>query len=104
MDELLRRGWVEEVGDAGDGRRVNLRATEAGASALGYRGVAIPAVKAGKAVAFACTDWTERRWHRGGALGRAIVAALVTKGCIERTDGSRVVTLTGGLERWLESS
>ena len=102
MDELLRRGWVEEARDAGDGRRVNLRATEAGASALGDRGVAIPVVKSGKAVAFACTDWTERRWHLGGALGRAIADALVDAGCIERTDGSRVVTLTAGVERWLD--
>ncbi len=67
------------------------------------RGVVIPTPKAGKPVAFSCLDWTERRWHLGGALGRAIVNALLNAGCIERTSGSRVVTQKSALDPWLDS-
>ena len=102
MDELLRREWLEEAADAPNCHRVYLRPTTAGAAALAERGVDISSSKPSKPVAFACTDWTERRWHLGGPLGRAIVDALTDGGCIERTGGSRVVTLTGGLERWLD--
>ncbi len=102
MDELLRREWLEEAPDAPNGHRVYLRHSEVGTAALADRGVDISPSKARKPVAFACTDWTERRWHLGGALGRAIVDALSDAGCIEQTAGSRVVKLTGGLERWLD--
>ena len=102
MDELLDRGWVEEVTCRRDDRRVYLAPTEAGAAALAGRGVDVPVAKSGRSVAFACTDWTERRWHLGGALGRAIVGALVDAGFVERTSSSRVVTLKDSLGRWLD--
>ena len=66
------------------------------------RGVDVPAAKSGKPVAFACTDWTERRWHLGGALGRAIVDAMEEAGSLRRDPGTRVVRLTGSLENWLD--
>ena len=102
MDELLSRGWLEEDSSSVDARRVRFLPTELGAVALAERGVLIPSGKAGKPVAFGCTDWTERRWHLGGALGRAIMHGLVDAGCIDRTVGSRVVRLTGWVDRWLD--
>ena len=102
MDELVRRGWLEEEPSEAEGRRVYIRPSDAGAAGLAERGVSVPATRSGKTVAFGCTDWTERRWHLGGALGRAIVDALEDVGCIERTAGSRAVTLMGGLDRWLD--
>ena len=101
MDELLARGWVEEAACCGDDRRVYLAPTETGAAALAERGVDVPAAKSGKPVAFACADWTERRWHLGGALGRAIVDAMEEAGSLRRGPGSRVVRLTGSLDSWL---
>ncbi len=86
-----------------DANRVHFRVSEAGAIALAERGVVLPAVKSGKPVAYSCLDWTERRWHLGGALGQGIVTALLGVGCIERIPGSRVVMLNDSLDRWLES-
>ena len=101
MDELIRHGWVEEEMSSSEGNRVYLRPTEVGAAGLAARGVTFPAAKSGKPVAFCCLDWTERRWHLGGAMGRAIVDALVDAECIRRSLDSRVVELADGLEQFL---
>ena len=99
MDELLWRGWLETLPTSPDSTRFFYSPTDSGADALVKRGIVLPA---GKPVAFSCLDWTERRWHLGGALGRAIVGALVDAGCIQRTPGSRLVTLKDSLECWLD--
>ena len=101
MDELLARGWVEEAACREDGRRVHLAPTEAGTAALAGRGVDVPAGKFGRPVAFACTDWTERRWHLGGALGRAVVDAMEEAGSLSRGSGTRVVRLAVSPDSWL---
>ena len=102
LEELLRLGWLG-VAAAADSRRVGYAPTVAGAAALGQRGVVVPAGRGGMVAAFSCLDWTERRPHLGGALGRAIVAALVDAGCVVRNPGSRVVTVNGGgLGGWLD--
>ena len=103
-EELLARRWMEPSSVSQDGARIIYHPTEEGIEALADRGVEVPAVKAGKSIAFSCIDWTERRPHLGGALGRAIVDALVEGGCVERREGTRVVTITGGLDRWLVGS
>ena len=103
LEELLRLVWLEAAAPAdGDGGRVGYAPTVAGAAALARRGVVVPAARGGKLAAFSCLDWTERRPHLGGALGRAIAAALVDAGCVVRNPGSRVVTVNGGLDGWLD--
>ena len=102
MDELLWRGWLEMLPTSPDSTQFFYSPADNGADALVKRGVVIPTAMSGKPVAFSCLDWTERRWHLGGALGRAIVGALVDAGCIQRTPGSRVVTLKDSLECWLD--
>ena len=101
MDELLRRGWLEVVPAGPDVKRVHYSPTADGVSALSSWGVAIPAPKGRKPVAFSCLDWTERRWHLGGPLGRAIADALAEAGCIRRLPGSRVVELIGDASSFL---
>ena len=103
IDELHGRGWLEGMPGPADRRRVHYALTEAGAGALAERGVVIPAVGKGKPVAFSCLDWTERRWHLGGALGRAIVNAMAEAGYIKQPASSRVVHLTAPVGRWLNS-
>ena len=103
MDELLDRGWLETIAGEPDARRLNYKPTALGIPAFTARGVAVPSEKPGKPIAFSCIDWTERRPHLGGVLGRAIVAAMADAGCIERTSASRVVTLTGDICRWLDA-
>lgn len=44
--------------------------------------------------AYACRDWTERRFHLGGALGAAVHDRFVAAGWIARQPGSRVIRLT----------
>ena len=103
MDELLARGWMEAISLTPDAGRIRYVPTRAGSEALTERGVAIPASKNGKTVAFSCIDWTERRPHLGGGLGRAIVSALAESGWIERSTGSRVVSLSRDPRKWLDS-
>jgi len=39
-----------------------------------------------------CLDWTERRWHLGGPLGRAILTALQARGVVSASPtGDRVL-------------
>ena len=56
-------------------------------------------------LAFQCLDATERAPHLAGALGDRIAAALLARGWVERTPGSRAVRLTSagasGLRRAL---
>ena len=103
MDELLGLGRLEMLPTSPDTARNFYSPTARGADALTERGVILPTAKAGKPVAFSCLDWTERRRHLGGALGRAIMDAAVESGCVRRVPGSRAVELTGSLDRWLES-
>ena len=100
LDELLGRGWIEPSPVPPDAARLMYSPTAVGADALVERGVRVPAAGSGKAIALSCVDWTERRIHLGGALGRAIADALVESGCIERNEGSRAVTVADGLDRW----
>lgn len=54
----------------------------------------------------ACLDWTERRHHVGGPLGRAITARILELGWVARCTSSRALRLTEtgrvSLERMFE--
>ncbi|QBD76275.1 ArsR family transcriptional regulator [Ktedonosporobacter rubrisoli] len=41
-----------------------------------------------------CRDWTEHRWHVGGALGAALLAQFIKRGWVEKQEGTRAVTIT----------
>lgn len=99
LDELLRRGWVEPV--ERDEARTEYRLTAEGELALRDRGVDIArAMRSRRLFAFGCPDWTERRPHLGGALGMAILDALVAVGVARRGVG-RTVALREELDGWL---
>lgn len=104
MDALVEHRWVEAVCSAPGKPRIYYALTGDGAVALRRLGVAVPAPKGGKPVAFSCVDWTERRIHLGGPLGRAIVDALVSGGLATRVAGSRVVQLDCDIEALLGSA
>ena len=103
MDDLLRHGWLESLPRAAGASRIHYALTAAGTEALAERGVAFPVARNGKSAAFSCIDWTERRPHLGGGLGRGIVSALVAVGFIERIPESRLVSVAGDLREWLHS-
>ncbi len=59
-------------------------------------GVAVPAGGSRRAFAIECLDWTERRPHLGGALGAAILAALLHGHRARLRAGDRAVDLAPG--------
>ena len=75
-----------------------------GAAALGRLGVNLSiAQRSRRALAIDCPDWTERRAHLGGALGAALLAALLDQGRARLRPGERAVDLEPGEpDRFLE--
>ncbi len=49
-----------------------------------------------------CLDWSERRAHLAGALGAAILERLFRLRYVRREPGSRVITLSGRGEQFLQ--
>ena len=100
MDAMLERGWLAVDRVVGD--RTHYRLTEQGRAALLARGADVEAAEAARRMhAYGCTDWTERRPHLGGALGAALLDALIGAGVVARSPSDRVVTVTGSLDVWL---
>jgi DNA-binding transcriptional ArsR family regulator len=100
LDGLLARGWLEP---SGPGDR-DLVVAERGAVALGRLGVNLPiARRSRRALAIDCPDWTERRPHLGGALGAALLSAMLDQGRARLQPGERAVDLEPGEpDRFLE--
>lgn len=89
LDSLLEREWVTARGE----RDFDL--TAAGSAALERQGVDLVAARrARRAFAIGCPDWTERRSHLGGALGAALLGALLAGGGASLEPGGRVVRMT----------
>jgi DNA-binding transcriptional ArsR family regulator len=100
LDEMFRRHWLM-LGQQGD--RPYYHLTPAGERALLVRGVDLDGVRAARRVfAYGCLDWTERRYHLGGALAAAALRALEKAGAIRRHKASRAVTLLKPLRDWLD--
>ncbi|HEY6707322.1 MAG TPA: metalloregulator ArsR/SmtB family transcription factor [Actinomycetota bacterium] len=86
---LVDRGALEELPDG------TVEPGDTAARDLAALGVDVAAVTPGRQrLAFQCLDATERAPHLAGALGDAVAAALLTRGWVERTPGTRTVQLT----------
>ncbi|MBD8872712.1 helix-turn-helix transcriptional regulator [Rhodanobacter sp. DHB23] len=84
---LRRQAWIE-LGEQA------VRLSTTGAEALQAAGL-LPHGTAGQVLAGrGCLDWTERRFHLGGALGVAVTEQLVRRDWLRRHDGSRALLLT----------
>lgn len=90
-DALLERGWL-----APDGARGNdYLPTDAGQRQLAAGGIDLPALRrARRRLAFGCLDWSERRPHLGGALGAALLSAMLEKRWVKRQRDSRALEVT----------
>jgi DNA-binding transcriptional ArsR family regulator len=103
LDELCHRGWLEP-NEPEDNVRTLYRLTPQGTQAFGERGVDVArAWKARRRFAFGCVDWTERRAHLGGALGAAILEAMLRAGMVRRQQQSRTVVLQKPVVDWLDA-
>jgi len=66
-------------------------AGEAFVSALG---VDLAGLRTARPLCRDCLDWSERRSHLGGALGRALLAQMEAKGWARRCKDSRAIVFT----------
>ena len=87
-DRLSEHGHVVLSDDGGI-------VTESGRAFLGDMGVelTVPS-KSKRAFCRPCLDWSERRWHIGGAVGAALATRCFRAGWTERQRDSRAVTIT----------
>ncbi len=87
-DAMLARQWL-----AADGRDYAL--TPLGEASLAQVGVDVAqARQRRRRFACPCLDWSERRSHLGGALGAALLAALLARGWVDRDLDSRALSVT----------
>lgn len=101
LEGLLHRRWLEPEPTA-EPTRPLYRLTPQGTQALSARGVDMTqAQKARRRFAFGCVDWTERQAHLGGALGAAVLDALVMAGVVRREGQTRAVRLQTPVTDWL---
>jgi DNA-binding transcriptional ArsR family regulator len=77
--------------------------TDKGRVVLGELGVefALPS-KSRRAFCRPCLDWSERRWHVGGAVGAALARRCFQLGWTERQLDSRALTITPAGEQAFE--
>jgi DNA-binding transcriptional ArsR family regulator len=73
--------------------------SDAGARVLASLGVPLDAHTHAHDPVRPCLDWTERRWHLGGALGRATLAALQARGVLAPSPAADRVLLIHP-QRW----
>lgn len=86
LDGLIRKGWV-----LNDER---LELTTLGRLLFATMGIPMATLAAGRRpVCLRCLDWSERRHHLGGALGAALLAAMIERKWIEHGEG-RVLVVT----------
>ena len=101
LDEMLELGWLELAGEPNK-LQPRFRPTEKGEEALKRRGINLEQTRrAGRKLAYGCTDWTERQFHLGGALGSAVADVLNGQGIVRRREGSRVVAAERPVLDWL---
>ncbi len=100
LDHLVFNRWLVRSG--GEDARPAYDLTSAGENSLTDLGVDVEAAR-GRRRMFAggCLDWTERRPHLAGALGFAVLDALVRGGVVSRSEHGRQLDLTGDLDAWL---
>ncbi len=100
MDGLLELGWIEVHGDE---FHAPVRLTPYGADAMSRLGIDADGLRNKKRkFAFACLDWTERRYHLGGALGMQVLRLLETGGFVRRLPASRRVEQLMPAGEWLK--
>lgn len=85
FDGLQRRGFLAGHDD-------DLHLTVDGAAFVTELGVDVDGLRRGKSpLCRACLDWSERRSHLAGSLGRALLAAFEVRGWARRAADSRAV-------------
>jgi len=88
FDSLSTRGFLIEAGQTG------LALSPAGRDFAARFGIALEGLERRRApLCRHCLDWSARRFHLGGALGRAMLARMEETGWLRRGEG-RALTVT----------
>lgn len=92
-DAMLARGYLHETGE-------DLALTDAGRAFVRDFGVDLDALGRGRTpLCRSCLDWSARRTHLAGAVGRAMLSRMEDMGWVRRDAGSRVIRFTGAGQR-----
>jgi len=93
LDSLVAKGAIAAIGEG-------LALTGKGESQLKCIGIDIGDLKSSRRpLCRSCLDWSERRAHLAGSLGKALLSNFFDKGWARRTAGSRSVTFSPEGER-----
>ena len=91
-DRLRTLGWLS---DCSTDREDAYRLTPEGAAALEALGIDVAATHLlRRRFAFACMDWSERRYHLGGAIGAALLKLALKRKWLTQELDSRALALT----------
>ncbi|WP_126979386.1 ArsR/SmtB family transcription factor [Frigidibacter oleivorans] len=87
-DSLLSRGFLTLSAEGPD-------LTDAGRAFVAGFGLDLPGLMAGRPpLCRDCLDWSARRSHLGGRLGRAFLSRMEAQGWLRRVEGSRAIRFT----------
>lgn len=88
FQSLVGQGALVENGE-------DVQITDEGRKFASKFGVDVTALEAARApMCRSCLDWSERRTHLAGTLGRALLARMIETGWAKRDDDTRVVSFT----------
>ena len=93
-DAFLARGWLKPSRDGGW--------QLSGAGVKGFAdafGISADELGSKKPLARPCLDWSERRPHLAGPLGKALLDGLFEQGWVKRSEGRAVAFTKRGEER-----
>jgi DNA-binding transcriptional ArsR family regulator len=96
-DSLIAMGAVKLTGDSGE-------VTDAGRAILAHHGFACEAGDTRRLLCRPCLDWSERRPHIGGVLGRSMMDRLTQSGWIKRGKERRSIVITQTGRRGLKDA
>jgi len=96
LDSLIRRGVITSEGET-------LAVTERGRSELAAIGIDFPSLGSNRRpLCKSCLDWSERRSHLAGTLGKALLSHFLAEGWANRSADSRAIRFTkAGESRFL---
>ena len=85
---MIARGLLVETGE-------DVSLTDQGSEFVLNFGIDLKALQAGRTrLCRSCLDWSERRNHLAGSLGRALLGRMEEQGWLRRDPSSRVIQIT----------
>jgi hypothetical protein len=102
LDRMIDAGWLNVIEEGEIGDRPTYALSPLGTKHLRQRGVNVERAAISKrSFAYGCQDWTERRPHLGGALGKEILESLDNQSIVKRVSGTRALKILRPISTWL---